>query len=94
MIRAAKPDFQLMIISGNVLQIDRNVGEDPRLEAFNKEWFQGKDCLDIGCNQGLVTIDLGNVCTFSPARSLVSWVFSTATSDHILGSILPWICLR
>ncbi|GJN04068.1 hypothetical protein PR202_ga21583 [Eleusine coracana subsp. coracana] len=39
-------------------RIDRNVGEDPRLEAFKKEWFEGKDCLDIGCNQGLVTIGL------------------------------------
>nr|CAB3504703.1 unnamed protein product [Digitaria exilis] len=39
-------------------RIDRNVGEDPRLEAFNKQWFENKDCLDIGCNQGLVTIGL------------------------------------
>ncbi|KAM0884188.1 hypothetical protein ACQ4PT_031140 [Festuca glaucescens] len=39
-------------------RIDRNVGEDPRLEIFRKEWFAGKDCLDIGCNQGLVTIGL------------------------------------
>ncbi|KAL6646271.1 hypothetical protein ACP70R_017879 [Stipagrostis hirtigluma subsp. patula] len=39
-------------------RIDRNVGEDPRLEVFKKQWFEGKDCLDIGCNQGLVTIGL------------------------------------
>uniref|UniRef100_A0A804NZQ8 RNA methyltransferase n=1 Tax=Zea mays TaxID=4577 RepID=A0A804NZQ8_MAIZE len=39
-------------------RIDRNVGEDPRLEAFKKQWFEKKDCLDIGCNQGLVTIGL------------------------------------
>ncbi|KAL6900971.1 hypothetical protein ACP4OV_005647 [Aristida adscensionis] len=43
---------------GAQAQIDRNVGEDPRLEAFKKQWFEGKDCLDIGCNQGLVTIGL------------------------------------
>ncbi|KAM0884189.1 hypothetical protein ACQ4PT_031140 [Festuca glaucescens] len=43
--------------------IDRNVGEDPRLEIFRKEWFAGKDCLDIGCNQGLVTIGLGLIET-------------------------------
>ncbi|OIV95857.1 hypothetical protein TanjilG_06833 [Lupinus angustifolius] len=30
--------------------------QDPRLEIFKKEWFQGKDCLDIGCNSGIVTI--------------------------------------
>ncbi|XBI09734.1 hypothetical protein VPH35_137219 [Triticum aestivum] len=39
-------------------RIDRNGGEDPRLEIFKKEWFAGKDCLDIGCNQGLVTIGI------------------------------------
>lgn len=39
-------------------RIDRNVGEDPRLDIFKREWFEGKDCLDIGCNQGLVTIGL------------------------------------
>ncbi|KAF0901123.1 hypothetical protein E2562_037980 [Oryza meyeriana var. granulata] len=39
-------------------RIDRNVGEDPRLKIFKREWFESKDCLDIGCNQGLVTIGL------------------------------------
>ncbi|KAF3339697.1 putative RNA methyltransferase [Carex littledalei] len=37
-------------------RIDRNTKEDPRLAVFKKEWFEGKDCLDIGCNQGIVTI--------------------------------------
>lgn len=35
---------------------DKN--EDPRFNAFNKEWFQDKDCLDVGCNQGLITIQI------------------------------------
>ena len=52
--------FLSWYVSSIILQIDRNVGEDPRLEAFNKQWFENKDCLDIGCNQGLVTIGLGN----------------------------------
>uniref|UniRef100_A0A0D9XAC2 RNA methyltransferase n=1 Tax=Leersia perrieri TaxID=77586 RepID=A0A0D9XAC2_9ORYZ len=39
-------------------RIDRNVDEDPRLKIFKREWFESKDCLDIGCNQGLVTIGL------------------------------------
>lgn len=30
--------------------------EDPRLNAMKKEWFEGKNCLDIGCNSGAVTI--------------------------------------
>ncbi|KAL8501787.1 hypothetical protein ACS0TY_021053 [Phlomoides rotata] len=30
--------------------------EDPRLKAMKREWFEGKNCLDIGCNSGLITI--------------------------------------
>ena len=40
-------------------QIGQKHSEDPRLAAFKKEWFEGKDCLDIGCNQGLITISVG-----------------------------------
>ena len=35
----------------------RNQGaseKDPRLSLFRKEWFENKDCLDIGCNTGQV----------------------------------------
>lgn len=32
--------------------------EDPRIRVFKKEWFEGKECLDIGCNQGLITISI------------------------------------
>lgn len=35
----------------------RNSGvfeEDPRLSLLRKEWFEGKDCLDIGSNTGQV----------------------------------------
>ncbi|XP_020675391.2 probable RNA methyltransferase At5g51130 [Dendrobium catenatum] len=35
-----------------------NMEEDPRLQVFKREWFENKDCLDIGCNQGLVTITI------------------------------------
>ena len=27
---------------------------DPRLGLMKREWFEGKDCLDIGCNTGQV----------------------------------------
>lgn len=58
----------IFLFFSNVLQIDRNVDEDPRLKIFKREWFESKDCLDIGCNQGLVTIGLGNhiYAIFSP----------------------------
>ncbi|XP_062147667.1 probable RNA methyltransferase At5g51130 isoform X2 [Alnus glutinosa] len=32
--------------------------EDPRLKVLKKEWFEGKDCLDIGCNSGIITIQI------------------------------------
>lgn len=34
--------------------------EDPRLKVLRKEWFEGKDCLDIGCNSGILTIQIGS----------------------------------
>nr|XP_016490346.1 PREDICTED: probable RNA methyltransferase At5g51130 [Nicotiana tabacum]XP_016490347.1 PREDICTED: probable RNA methyltransferase At5g51130 [Nicotiana tabacum] len=34
----------------------KDLEEDPRLKAMKKEWFEGKDCLDIGCNSGVITI--------------------------------------
>ncbi|XP_042454208.1 probable RNA methyltransferase At5g51130 [Zingiber officinale] len=39
-------------------RIDNNAKEDPRLILFKREWFEGKDCLDIGCNEGLITISI------------------------------------
>jgi 7SK snRNA methylphosphate capping enzyme len=32
--------------------------EDERLLAMSPEWFEGRRCLDIGCNEGLVTLSL------------------------------------
>lgn len=40
-------------------QIGQELEEDPRVKVFKKEWFEGKDCLDIGCNCGLITISVG-----------------------------------
>ncbi|XP_059306692.1 probable RNA methyltransferase At5g51130 [Lycium ferocissimum] len=37
-------------------RIGQDSEEDPRLKAMKKEWFEGKDCLDIGCNSGVITI--------------------------------------
>uniref|UniRef100_A0A175YJZ7 RNA methyltransferase n=1 Tax=Daucus carota subsp. sativus TaxID=79200 RepID=A0A175YJZ7_DAUCS len=39
-------------------EIGQELEEDPRVKVFRKEWFEGKDCLDIGCNSGLITINI------------------------------------
>ncbi|KAH6817125.1 S-adenosyl-L-methionine-dependent methyltransferases superfamily protein [Perilla frutescens var. frutescens] len=39
-------------------RVGQDMDEDPRLKVMKKEWFEGKDCLDIGCNSGLVTISI------------------------------------
>lgn len=38
--------------------------EDLRLKCFRKEWFTGKDVLDLGCNVGHITLTIGR--DFSP----------------------------
>lgn len=45
-------------------QIGQDLEEDPRLKVFKKEWFEGNDCLDIGCNSGILTIQIGNYILF------------------------------
>ncbi|XP_048134159.1 probable RNA methyltransferase At5g51130 isoform X2 [Rhodamnia argentea] len=37
-------------------RVGQELDEDPRLKVLKKEWFEGKDCLDVGCNIGLVAI--------------------------------------
>ncbi|KAK9071970.1 hypothetical protein SSX86_008401 [Deinandra increscens subsp. villosa] len=39
-------------------RIDQGLEEDPRIKVMRKEWFEGKSCLDIGCNSGLITITI------------------------------------
>lgn len=33
--------------------------EDPRISMMKKEWFYGLEVLDIGCNTGEVTLEIG-----------------------------------
>ncbi|XP_033642172.1 7SK snRNA methylphosphate capping enzyme-like isoform X1 [Asterias rubens] len=40
--------------------------DDPRVSFLKRDWFQGKTCLDIGCNSGHVTLFVAK--TFSPER--------------------------
>lgn len=42
--------------------------EDPRLQVLDRRWFHGKRCLDIGCNEGVIT--LAAVQRFAPLSML------------------------
>ncbi|PKI76260.1 hypothetical protein CRG98_003371 [Punica granatum] len=57
-------------------RIGHDLDEDPRLKVMKKEWFEGKTCLDIGCNNGIITIHIG-ICTvtfqFTSFRIAASW---------------------
>ncbi|KAJ1387977.1 putative RNA methyltransferase At5g51130 [Sesbania bispinosa] len=53
-------------------RIGQGVDEDPRLKVFRKEWFEGKKCLDIGCNNGLITIQIG--CQRNMKHLLMEWL--------------------
>lgn len=37
-------------------RVGQDLEEDPRLKVFKQEWFENRDCLDIGCNSGSITI--------------------------------------
>ncbi|KAK7319967.1 hypothetical protein RJT34_04696 [Clitoria ternatea] len=39
-------------------RIGQDLDEDPRLKVLRKEWFEDKECLDIGCNNGIITIQI------------------------------------
>ncbi|PSS20853.1 RNA methyltransferase [Actinidia chinensis var. chinensis] len=37
-------------------RVGQDLEEDPRLTVLKNEWFESKDCLDIGCNNGTITV--------------------------------------
>ncbi|GAB2292321.1 hypothetical protein Dimus_026568 [Dionaea muscipula] len=39
-------------------RVGKGMEEDLRFQVLKEEWFKGKDCLDIGCNSGLLTISI------------------------------------
>ena len=43
-----------------------NQEDDARIAFLKKDWFEGKTCLDIGCNSGHVTLYVAK--TFAPQR--------------------------
>lgn len=41
------------------MQVGSTLEEDPRMSLMRKSWFEDKDVIDVGCNEGHVTISLG-----------------------------------
>ncbi|GAB2225323.1 hypothetical protein Droror1_Dr00006115 [Drosera rotundifolia] len=39
-------------------RVGKDAEEDLRFRVLKEEWFKGKDCLDIGCNSGIMTISI------------------------------------
>ncbi|KAJ0043791.1 hypothetical protein Pint_17856 [Pistacia integerrima] len=57
-----------MSLSVCFVKIGEGLDEDLRLKVFKKEWFQCKNGLDIGCNSGIITIQIAK--TFQCRRIL------------------------
>lgn len=71
-----------------MFQIGQDLQEDPRLNILKKEWFEDKDCLDIGCNSGIITISIGN--RFSTETSILYYDTSFfVTSKPFVGCNCP-----
>lgn len=61
--------MSLVIDKGNYRRYYKFRGEaDDRVDRFHKDWFDSKVCLDVGCNEGLVTLDIAK--KYSP-RSIL-----------------------
>ncbi|CAA19465.1 putative RNA methyltransferase Y17G7B.18 [Caenorhabditis elegans] len=56
-----------------------NPGEsDKRLSVFQKDWFEHKQALDIGCNAGFLTLSIAK--DFSPRR-----IIGIDIDEHLIG---------
>ncbi|WCJ42522.1 7SK snRNA methylphosphate capping enzyme [Euphorbia peplus] len=77
-------------------RIGHGMEEDPRLRVFDSKWFQGKDCLDIGCNSGIFTIQIAKkfhcrkilgIDIDSGRISDANWHLQKSTRDNQAGKI-------
>ena len=57
------PNGMRVFIHGNYhryygYRLGQAFSEDPRLGLLERNWFAGKRCMDVGCNEGLVTLGI------------------------------------
>lgn len=65
------------------------------MKVFKKEWFEGKDCLDIGCNAGIMTIQIGSyflvIVFIISCYDFIYYVLLYSSSNQIEVVMLMWI---
>lgn len=65
------------------------------MKVFKKEWFEGKDCLDIGCNAGIMTIQIGSyflvIVFIISCYYFIYYVLLYLSSNQIEVVMLMWI---
>ncbi|XP_050109173.1 probable RNA methyltransferase At5g51130 [Malus sylvestris] len=75
--------------------IGQEMEEDARLMVFKKEWFEGKDCLDIGCNSGIMTIQIGTFLSLTLALGFYLFILGNFNENlPIPLSVSKWIHLN
>ncbi|KAK1257346.1 putative RNA methyltransferase [Acorus gramineus] len=72
-------------------RIGQQEKEDPRLSVLRREWFEGKDCLDIGCNQGLLTISIAKKFN---CRHILGIDIDAGESSPLEGNLLERVSFR
>lgn len=69
---------------------------DPRLDRLPPEWFEGKKCLDVGCNAGHLTLAI--VRRFRPCRmvglDIDDDLVKRAREVIAIGSSMTYACLH
>lgn len=73
MVAPVGPNGMRVYIHGNYhryygYRLGQAFSEDPRLALLERNWFAGRRCMDIGCNEGLVTL---GIATKFGAKSMI-----------------------
>eukprot|EP00898_Chlorokybus_atmophyticus_P000534 jgi/Chlat1/1481/Chrsp12S02075 len=71
-------------------RLGKTLEEDPRLRLLQREWFEGKRLLDIGCNEGLITLAVAE--RFSCMEAL--GIDIDIGEQAVVGRKLKWLVAR
>lgn len=67
---------------------------DPRIDLLQASWFEGKKCLDVGCNEGHFTLAL--VRRFRPRQMVGIDIdcFLVQKARQVIASLYTWRCMQ